>query len=264
MNTEIEIIHEELLVLLDFFHSFCIEHNINYSLHGGTLLGAIREKGFIPWDDDADVTMDRRNFDKFCQAVKNAELPDEFRFVDDNRFPQFVMKREGKPVVWTDVFVYDYISENRFAQKAKMAGTRFHILFTRTIDDQKLSNVNGLYKGIVKLGMNAIVYFAQIFPRKFRMKCAKKFMTKFPGKREYVHRSNDTRVGSTMILPAKINDEYEIISFKSIELMIVKAYDTVLTSSYGPNYMTPVKDKSDKIHSIALQREQAEMEKYFS
>ena len=58
-------IQKELLNLLRVFHKFCQDNNIQYSLAWGSLLGAIRHKGFIPWDDDLDVMMDRKNYNKF-------------------------------------------------------------------------------------------------------------------------------------------------------------------------------------------------------
>ena len=264
MATDIAAIQEELRVLLEYFHKLCAENGISYSLHGGTLLGAIREKGFIAWDDDADVTMDRANYERFCELMKIAELPPEFGFVNESRFPQFAMKREGKPPVWTDVFVYDYISEKPLARKMKIAGTNFFILVTRRISDQKMSNRNGLYKGVKKVLMNALVYSAQIVPYKWRLAQARWFMKRFPGKKQFVHRSNDTRVGARKILPAEVIREYETIDFLGCDVMIVKRWHEVLVNSYGADYMTPRKDKPDAMHEITLAKEQQEIEAFLA
>jgi len=67
---DINEVHQLLLEVMVEFHNFCEAHNIKYYMIGGTLLGVVRHKGFIPWDDDMDVGMLREDYEKFL-AVAN-------------------------------------------------------------------------------------------------------------------------------------------------------------------------------------------------
>ena len=69
---KIWLVELDLLVLFD---TLCKEHNLTYFLMHGTLLGAVRHKGFIPWDDDIDVVMPREDYDKFLSIAEEFEQP---------------------------------------------------------------------------------------------------------------------------------------------------------------------------------------------
>ena len=62
------------IACLEQLKQICERHNIRYFVSGGTLLGVIRHKGYIPWDDDLDVVMFKEDYDRFCQVAPN-ELP---------------------------------------------------------------------------------------------------------------------------------------------------------------------------------------------
>ena len=62
-----------MLNILVEFAKFCDEHDLMYYLDAGTLIGAVRHKGFIPWDDDIDVNMPQKDYDKFIELTRNSK-----------------------------------------------------------------------------------------------------------------------------------------------------------------------------------------------
>ncbi|MGI6007476.1 MAG: LicD family protein [Ruminococcus sp.] len=119
----------ELSVLKDF-DRFCRERNIEYFGCGGTLLGAVRHRGFIPWDDDLDVGMTREHYDRFLKAARedregeytilNAETEESFPVMITKWYRKGTVFRDDDAVVCgyrcgigVDIFCFDNVADDR-------------------------------------------------------------------------------------------------------------------------------------------------------
>lgn len=115
------------LDLLNEFDRVCKKYNIKYYADGGTVLGAVRHKGFIPWDDDIDLGIDRKNYIKLCEHASDFKYPYFFQ-TEDTDFGSFrghaqlrrsdttaILKSEEKykmtfnQGIFIDIFPYDKV-----------------------------------------------------------------------------------------------------------------------------------------------------------
>ena len=104
-----------LLDILIAFDEFARKNNIKYSLSYGTLLGAVRHKGFIPWDDDADIMMTREEWTRVKSFIgHNGCLADEM-FIKGVVRPEIHIANKGI----VDIFIYDYVPQNKLLDLLK-------------------------------------------------------------------------------------------------------------------------------------------------
>ena len=118
--------------ILDYVNDFCKKNGIKYWIDAGTLIGAVRHKGYIPWDDDIDLGMLREDYDKFCTLfnretneryrVHNCENDPTFRYgyskVMDHSTVLYEPDENGvKEAVNIDVFVYDNAPDSNLILK---------------------------------------------------------------------------------------------------------------------------------------------------
>lgn len=117
-----------LLNILIKVDQICRENNIQYFLFAGTLLGAIRHKGFIPWDDDIDISMMREDYDKLARIIQNGTYGLNFIRIEENNdsiYPfgkicdssTVLVERNFKSVsgygAYIDVFPFDYMPDSK-------------------------------------------------------------------------------------------------------------------------------------------------------
>lgn len=250
-------IQQILLGFLLEVDRICKKHNIKYFLGGGSLLGAVRHKGFIPWDDDADVMMLRKDYDRFL-SVLPSELPN-YLFAQtqenekDSHFP-FTKLRINNTLLSTeftsrfpnihngiflDVLAQDYTSNNAFLRKIHMkatASSRWLVL-----DKWRGTSVNANSR-FSSLCANIL---RKIFPLGFLQKVQNKLISLHKNMKnpKYLFDSMGRNV-SRGAFPAEWLDEAIWVDFENAKLPIPKEYDKYLKYLYGDYMeMIPVSER---------------------
>ena len=164
------------LTVLDLIDSICSKHNITYFADWGTYLGAIRHKGFVPWDDDLDICMHRNEFNKFL-AVAKEELPEGYSVMSfhNNDYswkfiynivpndhmcftPEYLKSHYSFPyIVAIDIFIIDNISDDdsieqsRNEQVKRLLNEADKISLSEQSEPDKLNKMRALYDEAEKL-----------------------------------------------------------------------------------------------------------------
>lgn len=242
---ELKLLRDIQIEILDEIVRICKKHNLRYFLSGGTLLGAVRHGGFIPWDDDLDIGMPRKDYEKFIFIAKK-ELNKKYYLqdidTDKNYWQGFAKVRKNNTLfdeqsieninthkgIFVDVFPYDDSKKIDFIFKIKWSiikNFQNFCLYYRGIYDKTQVNHYFCCKICSVVGMNRLLKLSRFILKTHFFKGGKYFLTfvgAYPMEKEILE--------FNWIFPTKK------IKFENKMYDCPNNPDAVLTRLYG-NYM---------------------------
>lgn len=237
-----------MLESMKIIHDVCVNNGIKYSLCGGSTIGAIVHEGFIPWDDDIDIMMDRQNYDRFIE-VANAQLPNNLKLInyknsknmrtliskiEDTNYEITYLSSNGSRIkmgLFIDITVLDKV--NTTTKKAKN-------LFNRSLLAMILiSRKPPVNKGLVvkMLSRLAISFTTERFKIRFGEKTEKLVVSMYDSTLKYNYLEMLIYCGKWYKFPEDMFDEYVLKDFEDTQFYVVKNYDNYLRTRYERNYL---------------------------
>jgi len=230
-----------MLRMLKIVDHLCAKHNISYFLNGGTLLGAIRHKGFIPWDDDLDIGMTRANYEKFVKLAV-PELPYDIFFQSDETDKHFPACHIIEAKLRDKYSSYQRRNEDKNAWLRWQDGLQIDIA---VFDRSYLPHNFFIY-----LQNRALVFFCQKKGNNARAKVQNFIVQYFPFSLVYASSFiNTMKMITAGTYYIKANEISKVIKtqFEDMEVPVPIGWHNYLTRRYG-NYMQPPPVEKQKGH----------------
>lgn len=248
---------------LNYFDDFCRSHGLTYYICGGCLIGSIRNKGFVPWDDDIDVLMPRPDYEQFLRLYKKENKSDRFVLLDGDKentygnifavlmdtdhtlvkeYQQDMDMPHGIPL---DIFPIDGLASGKMARIMQYVWTMVYSLFRSGIVPK---NQGGL------LGFGSKVLLGIFRGKNVRYKIWK-FAEKRMSRYSFETSENVAELCAGFyfmkkVYPRDIYDGVTEVEFEGRNYLAMKNYDKYLKIPFG-NYMElPPEEKRVAHHDI--------------
>lgn len=248
-NISIDELKKIQLDIMQAVHDYCMQHGLNYTLAYGTLIGAIRHKGFIPWDDDIDIMMLRADYEKLVKGfthpyyklhdfTTNAEYVHAYAKIEDTR-TMLIENTNAKNIgINIDVFPVDNMFDSpeqctAFLSEIRKIKKKFRMKLLRP------SKKNVWWKRIA-IQLSKLLVMGQTL-RGITQEQLQKVSTLNNNKSRFVSvvNCNDCSDGYLhSFWRRELFDEYITVKFEDRQFQIISGYDELLRNLFG-DYMTP-------------------------
>ncbi len=247
--------------ILLYVQDYCMKNNIQFWIDCGSLLGAVRHKGYIPWDDDIDIGMLRKDYEKFIQEfnkdnnssyrVYSPELTQNYPFpfgkIYDERTVLYEPNEKGhKLSVYIDLFVYDNApdEEKELEKKFRKRNILNRFRWFQFYKGRPTHRKNFL----IKAGMFVTNLPFRLFPVGY-------FDKKIVENARTYENVQTKRVGNflgqqRMVCDKSVFDSFTWLEFEGIKVRAMSGYDQYLTCFYGDYMKLPPVEKQKPHHNF--------------
>ena len=256
------------LDIVALFQKICEKHHLRYIMFGGTMLGAIRHKGFIPWDDDIDVAMPRPDYEKFIQIVAE-ELPEGYDFRNykhDEKYNRYFSRLVDKHVkvynasysltkiesAWIDIFPLDGMPGCTLLRKLHFWRVTMWRFLYRASCFNELANLNRPGRAwYLRLAIRflSITHFGKGLNTHKMMRIMEKRMLKYDYDQSPYFANLVSAYMQRETFDKKVLGNLPKYPFETLMIPGAEHYDDFLTQCYG-DYMTPPSDANKDKHNL--------------
>ena len=261
---EIDELRKLQLDIMQTIHDFCTKNNIRYSISGGTLLGAVRHKGYIPWDDDIDCMMPRPDYEKFVATFnENNDSPLKVfsSYNDRNFFQPFakvvntktrLIEHEDRSQpnlgVYVDIFPIDGLpnDEDEREQYWNMIAKKKN--FSTVI----YSKINEKEHGLKKIARKILFCLFRPFSANWYAKKLHRLGIKNSFEASKFVANSIFGYHTKEQMPKSIFDDFVLLDFEDRKFSAVKDYNTYLSNLFGDYMQLPPKEKQVSKHDFEV------------